>query len=149
MLVYECVVRHDGTLTCACAPVSMRMLSVYLPRGPIIVTYAVHCRILRSDLTLIMSMLEKSSTEIFQCCGTISLSCLEESFFLCCVSVFSIYSVLRRVVLGLEVGIVDEDTTHCFFKNQRLLSHCLFVPKRKAFTDICSKGGFIRSGKSI
>ena len=122
---------------------------LYSSRGPIIVTYAVHCRILRSDSTLIMSMLEKSSAEIFQCCGTISLSCLEESFFLCCVSVFSIYSVLCRVVLGLEVGIVDEDTMRCFFKNQKSLSHCPFVPKRKAFTDICSNGGFIRSGKSI
>ena len=101
---------------CACSV-------LYLPCGPIIVTYAVHCRILRSDSTLIMSMLEKSSAEFFQCCGTISLSCLEESFFLCCVSVFSIYSVLCRVVLGLEVGIVDEDTTRCSFKNQRSLSH--------------------------
>ena len=66
-----------------------------------------------------MSMLKKSLAN----CGTTLLSSLnislEEDFLLCCVSVFVVYSVLRRVVLDLEVGIVDKGTMRCLVKNQR------------------------------
>ena len=65
-----------------------------------------------------MSMLEKSLAN----CGTTLLSSLnislEEGFPLC-MYVFSAYSALGRVVLDLEVGIVDKGTMRCLFKNQR------------------------------
>ena len=85
-----------------------------------------------------MSMLEKSLAN----CGTTLLSSLnislEESFLLCCVSIFVAYSALRRVVLDLEVGIIDKSTMRCLFKNQRSQSmpnafkFRPFSPKRKA-----------------
>ena len=67
-------------------------------------------------------MLEKSLAN----CGTTLLSSLnislEESFLLCCVSIFVAYSALRRVVLDLEVGIIDKGTMRCLIKNQGLQS---------------------------
>ena len=65
-----------------------------------------------------MSMLEKSLTN----CGATFLSSLnislKEGFHLC-MCIFSAYSALGRVVLNLEVGIVDKGTMRCLFKNQR------------------------------
>ena len=63
-----------------------------------------------------MSMLEKSLTN----CGTTFLSSLNISLkegFLLCMCIFSAYSALGRVVLDLEVGIVDKGTMRCLFKN--------------------------------
>ena len=80
-----------------------------------------------------MSMLEKSLAN----CGTTLLS-LTEGFLLCCISAFVAYSALHRVVLDLEVSIVDKGTMQCLFKNQRSLSmlHAFtfrpFSPRRKA-----------------
>ena len=53
--MYECVVMHDvqcNTYVCMLMCILCARSVLYLPRGPIIVTYAVHCRALHSDSTI-------------------------------------------------------------------------------------------------